>query len=249
MRRTTTALVVSLALFALMMTTTGCTRVRLADDPTTRTTNESKTVALGGATSVEAEIRQGVGELRLSVEPTGTELLKADFEYAPVSWKPTVDYSVSSGVGQLLVEQPSSGDVAAFRDTKNTWDLKLAAGVPTKLKLRLGVGTSKVDLRGMDLTSIDAVTGVGDTTIDLSGPRTKDLTGRIEAGVGRITVRLPRGVGVRFSGRQDGVGNFTADGFKAEGNSWVNDAYSGPGPKIDIDFVRGVGDATLVLVD
>jgi hypothetical protein len=153
------------------------------------------------------------------------------------------------GVGQLLVEQPNTADVAAFRDTKNTWDLKLGGDVPTKLKLRLGVGSSKVDLRGLDLTSIDAVTGVGETTIDLSGPRTTDLTGRIEAGVGTIVVRLPKNVGVRVTGRQDGVGRFNADGFKAEGDSWVNDAYTGPGPKIDIEFVRGVGDATLVLVD
>jgi hypothetical protein len=248
MRRILTAGAVLLAVVALAATT-GCTRVRLSEDPNTRTTTDNKTVALGGATSVETEIRQGVGELRVSVEPTTTDVLKADFTYAPVSWKPTVDYSVSSGVGQLLVEQPNTTDVAAFHDTENTWNVRLAGGVPTKLKLRLGVGTSKVDLRGLDLTSIDTVTGVGDSTIDLSGPRTRDLTGRIEAGVGRITVRLPRNVGVRFSGRQDGVGNFTADGFKAEGNSWVNDAYSGPGPKIDIDFIRGVGDATLVLVD
>ena len=248
MRRIAIAAVAVLAIVALA-TTTGCTRVRLTDDPNTRTTTDTKTVALGGATSVEAEIRMGVGDLRLSTEPTTTDALSARFEYAPVSWKPTVDYSVSSGVGQLLVEQPNTTDVGVFRDTKNSWELKLAGGVPTRLTLRLGVGSSKVDLRGLDLSSIDAVTGVGDTTIDLSGPRTKDLTGRIEAGVGRITVRLPRNVGVRFTGRQDGVGNFTADGFTAEGTSWVNDAYSGSGPKIDIDFVRGVGDATLVLVD
>jgi hypothetical protein len=248
MRRITIAAVAVLAIVALA-TTTGCTRVRLADDPSTRTTSDTKAVALEGATSVETEVRMGVGELTISVEPTTTDVLDARFVYAPVSWKPTVDYSVASGVGRLLVEQPNTTDVAAFRDTKNSWDLKLGGGVPTKLTLRLGVGSSKVDLRGLDLTSIDAVTGVGDTTIDLSGPRTKDLSGRIEAGVGRITVRVPRNVGVRFSGRQDGVGNFTADGFKAEGNSWVNDAYSGAGPKIDIDFVRGVGDATLVLVD
>lgn len=248
MRRIAIAAVAVLAIVALA-TTSGCTRVRLADDPNTRTTTNTKTVALGGATSVETEIRIGVGELRLSAEPTTTDVLDARFVYAPLSWKPTVDYSVSSGLGRLLVEQPSTADVSAFRDTKNSWDVKLGGGVPTRLTLRLGVGSGKVDLRGLDLTSIDAVTGVGDTTIDLSGPRAKDLTGRIEAGVGRITVRLPRNVGVRFTGRQDGVGNFTADGFKAEGNAWVNDAYSGSGPKIDIDFVRGVGDATLVLVD
>lgn len=249
MRKTFTATALVVALVAAAAMVTGCTRVRLADDPKTRTTRESKTVARGGAGSVETEIRMKVGELRLSVEPSATDLLRADFLYAPASWKPTVSYKLASGVGRLLVEQPDAASMTAFRDLKNNWELVVDGEVPTKLKLRLGVGTSAINLRGANLTSIDAVTGVGETTIDLSGPRTRDLTGRIEAGVGSITVHLPKTIGVRVTGRQDGVGDFTADGFKAEGNSWVNDAYSGPGPKIDIDFVRGVGDAKLVLED
>jgi hypothetical protein len=249
MKRILTAAVLAAALVALAMTTTGCTRVRLAENPDTRTTSETKTVAIGDAKSVEAEVRMGVGELTMSVEPTTSDLLRAGFTYAPVSWKPTVTYDVSSGVGRLLVAQPDSSGVPAFGGAKNTWDLKLDGGVPTRLKLVLGVGTSRIDLRGLDLTSLDAVTGVGDTTIDLSGPRTTDLAGRIQAGVGNIVVRLPKNVGVRVSGRQDGVGSFNAEGFTAQGDYWVNDAYSDPGPKIDIQFERGVGDATLVLVD
>ena len=210
MKRILTAAVLAAALVALAMTTTGCTRVRLAENPGTRTTSETKTVAIGDAKSVEAEVRMGVGELTMSVEPTTSDLLRAGFTYAPVSWKPTVTYDVSSGVGRLLVAQPDSSGVPAFGGAKNTWDLKLDGG---------------------------------------SGPRTTDLAGRIQAGVGNIVVRLPKNVGVRVSGRQDGVGSFNAEGFTAQGDYWVNDAYSGPGPRIDIQFERGVGAATLVLVD
>jgi hypothetical protein len=49
--------------------------------------------------------------------------------------------------------------------------------------------------------------------------------------------------------RNDGIGDFSADGFKADGITWVNDAWSGTGPKIEIDLTRGIGDVTLTLVD
>jgi len=69
------------------------------------------------------------------------------------------------------------------------------------------------------------------------------------AGVGKVVLRLPEGVGVRITGREDGVGSFAADGFIAQGDSWVNEAYSAAsGPKIELDLTRGVGDVTLVLV-
>jgi hypothetical protein len=172
-----------------------------------------------------------------------------DFVYAPASWEPEVAYTVSGDVGNLSVRQPDNMGVSPFTNVRNTWNVRLATGVPTDLTLQLGVGHSVVDLRGIDLTNLNVLTGVGDTTVDLSGARSSDLGARVEAGVGSLTLRVPRSVGVRVTGRQDGVGHFSADGFTARGDSWVNDAYSGSGPKIEIDLVRGVGDITLVMVD
>ena len=56
-------------------------------------------------------------------------------------------------------------------ETENTWELALASGVPTDLSLKLGVGEADVDLSDVDVRYLEAVTGVGETTIDLSGPR------------------------------------------------------------------------------
>jgi hypothetical protein len=254
MRKTTIAIAALLAA-GLLATTAGCTRVRLQDRPETRTTSEHRTVALGGATTVDANLTIGVGQLRLSAEPTstettGTDLLVADFVYAPTSWKPEIRYAVTAGrVGQLEVSQPRDSSAQVFQNGKNEWDLALAGGIPTKLTLRFGVGTSDVDLRGIDVRELDAVTGVGATTIDLSGPRTSPVDVSIESGVGNLIVKVPRSMGVRVTGRQDGIGNFAADGFTAEGNAWVDAAYAGAGPKMEIRINRGVGDVTIVMTD
>jgi hypothetical protein len=254
MRKTTVATLAVLAL--IVLAGTGCTRVRLDDAPSTKTTTESRTVGLEGATSVDAEIVMGAGELSLSAEPSATEVLKADFAYSPPDWKPEVSYTVNGAVGKLDVRQPqSSSHALTFREMKNMWDLALTGAVPMTLDLTLGVGTSNVDLRGLDLVNgrkigLTVLCGVGNSTIDLSGrPRPTDLSARIETGIGETVIRLPRSVGVRVSGREDGIGSTTADGLIARGDSWVNEAYAGTGPKIEIDLFRGIGDVTLELVD
>lgn len=250
MRRLATALVVVAALAALLAGT-GCRRERLADAPGSEVRTETRSVPLGGAKRLDTALTVGVGELNVGAEATpSADAMDARFTFAPEGWRPEVTYSVegTGGVGRLTVSQPEDVEPLKLRNPRNTWDVKLAAGVPTALKLVLGVGRSDIDLSGVDVTRLDLVSGIGETTLDLSGARMGDVTARIEAGVGKLTVRLPKGMGVRVVGREDGVGHFRADGFVARGNTWENPAYaSGAGPRMEITLVRGLGDVTLQL--
>jgi len=249
MRRNLAVAAVAALALALLVGVTGCTRVRLQDNPATAVNTLNKTVSLDGATHLETEVDMGVGELTLSGAETSGTAMAGTFVYAPPSWLPEVDYSVEASTGTLSVRQPENTDVPIFDNVHNTWDVRLARSVPTDLKLRLGVGSSIVDLRGVDVTSLDAITGVGETTIDLSGVRTAGFAARIESGVGELTLRLPRSVGARVTGAKGGLGSFTADGESVTSDSWVNDAWSGSGPKIDIVLNRGVGEVRILLVD
>lgn len=245
-RKTTTiALVALLALGALGVT--GCRRVRIADEP--NVTTESKTVPLEGAKDVDARVRMAVGELTISGETSTTNALDATFEYGPADWRPEVSFDVSDGTGRLEVRQPESVVRPNLRDAHNTWDLTLAGGVPTDLSLQLGVGRSVIDLSKVDVRRLDVLNGVGETTLDLTGVRTSDVDVKIEAGVGRLTIKLPKDVGVRVTGREDGIGDASADGFAIDGNAWINGAYGEPGPKIEVDLQRGVGEVNLLLGD
>ena len=249
MRRMYTALAAAILLISVAAGATGCTRVRLQDNPATATKTLNKSVDLAGATRLSADIAMGVGELTLSgSETTGTAMI-GTFVYAPSSWQPAIVYSVEASVGTLSVRQPENTDVPILDSVHNTWDVQIARNVPTDLHLTLGVGRSDLNLRGVDLTALAVDTGVGETTLDLSGPRTTGFTGRINAGVGKLTLRLPRGVGARVTGGGKGLGDFTADGISVNSNSWVNDAWSGNGPKIDIALNRGVGQVEILLVD
>jgi hypothetical protein len=249
MRRALTAVAAVVLGLALVAGASGCTRVALQDLPQTRTETLNKTVALEGATQLDTEIAMGVGELTVSGLDTSSTAMTGEFVYSPASWLPEVTYDSTGGVGTLAIRQPAHTDVQLFEHVTNTWDVRLAKGIPTDLKLRLGVGGGRIDLRGVDLTSLDMVNGVGATSIDLSGARTKGFAANIESGVGKLTLRLPKSVGARVIGGKDGIGEFTADGVSVHSDSWVNDAWSGSGPKIDIALNRGVGEVEILLVD
>lgn len=247
-------LVAATAILAVaMLGSMGCRRVRLTDAQTGRSlgvSTETTRVALGAAEELDATIRMGVGLLKLRAgEPSSTTALDGTFDFAPAEWEPEVTYSVEGTRGVLYVGQPDVGVGPSFGRSENTWTLEVAPGVPTSLSLKLGVGESDVDLRGIDLTDLEVITGVGEATIDLSGERTEDLTARIEAGVGEVTVSVPSDVGVRIIGGEDGLGELDADGFRAERGDLTNAAWSGTGPKIELRVTRGIGTMRIESVD
>jgi hypothetical protein len=246
LRRTMTIGLVALAV-AFALTATGCRAVRIADSPGVQTV--TKDVPLGGATAVRADVTMLAGDLTLSSESSGTNAFHGEFTFGDASWNPEVSYAVTDGKGALQVRQPDSLKVPSLGNVTNRWDVKLAGGVPTDLTLTLGLGRGNVDLRGLDVRALEVLCGIGETTLDLSGPRADGVTAKIESGVGNLTIKLPKSVGVRVNGRKDGLGDMRADGFIAQGNTWVNDAYAGTGPKMEIDLTPGVGDMTLLLTD
>jgi len=71
----------------------------------------------------------------------------------------------------------------------------------------------------------------------------------VTAGAGRVEVRLPSDIGVRVAGREEGVGDWSYDGFSVDGAYLVNDAYGTSDKTIELNIQRGLGEVVLVLVD
>lgn len=230
---------VAIAGLAALVLAGGCTRVRLEKpDPT----NEMRSVSRGSAQRLRARVSMGAGEL--IVRGGAADLMDAEFTFAPRSWRPLVAYSVSGDVGSLSVRQPSVCDVGKwpFGDSRSTWDVRLSDRIPTDLAVELGAGDGGLALGTLDLRQLEVNLGAGDVTIDLTGTPEHDLSADISGGVGSLTLRVPRDVGVRVTGRHDGVGSYDAPGFTADGEAFVNDAYGQSDVTLDITLVRGVGD-------
>jgi hypothetical protein len=227
--------------FALAMAILAVVWLAAACDEPGNILTDTQTVAAGGAERVEVELEMGAGELRLA-SATQDALLDATFRYNRPRLRPEVDYNVSGSTGHLRVGRRHAG--ISFGHVHNEWDLRLGRSLPVDLRVNLGAGESKLDLRGLQISGVDIVMGVGEMTLDLQGPHAKSFDVKINGGVGSGRIYLPADVGVRAR-VQGGIGSVDVHGLSKQGGVYTNDAYGKSSVTIDIDINAGIGSLDL----
>jgi len=203
---------------------------------------ETQTVALEGATQVEAGLRMNAGEL--NVRGADQEaLLEASFEYSRDRDRPEVDYRRFGDKGTLQVRRARRHGISIGR-VRNRWDLSLSRTVPIELSVDLGAGQSDLDLRGLKLRRLEIDMGVGEMTLDLQGPHQESFDVKIDGGVGSGKINLPSEVGVRV--RVDGgIGSVNVIGLTKQSGAYVNEAYGRSAVVIEVDIDAGIGSLDL----
>lgn len=206
---------------------------------------ESRSVKLGDAKTVRAEIHMGAGEMKLA--GGARELLEAEFSYNVARWKPEVEYSVSGTRGLLTIRQPHESG-SPMRPGHYQWDLHFNNKVPLELSVHLGAGKSELSLGSLALTNLRLETGVGETVVDLTGDWKNDLEAHIKGGVGKATVRLPHDVGVQVYAKR-GIGEIRAGELRKADGAYVNEAYGKSPVTLRINVETGIGEINLELAE
>lgn len=204
---------------------------------------DEKSVQLGQAKSVSVELAMGAGGM--TVKGGAGELMEGTFTYNVPSWKPKISYSESGDHGKLTVEQPG-GAHGHVGDTKYSWDVRLNNKVPVEIHVEMGAGKSNLELGDLSLTKLHVEMGAGDCTVDLAGNWKQNVDAHLEGGVGRATIKLPRGVGVRVT-VEGGLGSVSAADFEKEGDAYVNDEYGKSPVTVNVKVEGGIGKVILEL--
>ncbi len=204
---------------------------------------ETQTVELGEAESVELDLDIGAGELK--VQGGAGELMEGYFVYNIKRWKPEILYSVTGDRGILKVKQGQCSAMAIGK-THNKWNISLSNDVPLDIKVDFGAGEGNLDLRGLILNSLDIDMGVGELKVDISGEQKKSLDVSVDGGVGSATIYLPVDVGVRVE-VDGGIGSVNTRGMIKKKDVYVNDAYGKTEVTIDVDVDAGIGSIDLIL--
>jgi hypothetical protein len=204
---------------------------------------ETQSVSLGEARSVFVDVSMGVG--RLNISGGSTDLMNSTFTYNIESWKPTVSYDVKGTEGTLLVSQPNRGTISTGPNTRYEWDLRFKNDVPMTMKVDVGVGDGDLLFGGLNLSRLEVNSGVGDTTVDLTGQWKQDVDVLVKGGVGQVKIIVPRDTGVHITA-EGGLGNVNANGLTANGKTYTNSAYGSSPYTMNIDVETGVGNIELV---
>jgi hypothetical protein len=204
---------------------------------------ENRDFPLGGYSSASVDLDMATGEMR--VQGGARELFEGHFTFNVEKWAPEFRHEVRGDKLYLTVKQ---GDLKGIPlgKARNRWDISLNEAVPVDLRVDFGAGESRLDLRGLNLRSVEVDMGVGDVRLDLSGPRENDLHVTIDGGVGSSTVYLPEDVGVRVM-VDKGIGSVDAKGFLKRGEVYTNEAYDRSGVTLHVDIDAGIGKVDLRL--
>jgi hypothetical protein len=269
------ALAITIFLLVERTVQIGIVYVRAHTVPIGELTTVAEEVDLGNARSVEAEVELGLGELAL--EGGASALLEAEYTTNVTMSLPVTTYSVENGRGLLRIEydeeQELGGipDLTRIADYVSRWNLALSDDVPLDLAIAVGKGTGHIDLRSIDLATLEVDVGQGDATIDLrgewhggpvieigggQGALTVDLRGTwhedavvdIHTGMGSATVLLPSETGVVVHA-SSGIGGVNAVGLVRDGNRYVNSAFDTSDVTLSVDVSVGVGDANLTVLE
>jgi hypothetical protein len=221
----------------LVVAASGCGLLEGAGDVQT----DTETIELGTAETAVVHLRMVGGRLMLS--GGADALAEASFMYSVADWRPTIDYAVSGGEGELWIEQPDL-DVVMPRSYRYEWRVELSDAVPLELDVELGAGQGEIDVSSLTLTRLDLDMGAGDLEVNLRGERDRDVEVAIRGGIGAARLLLPDDVGVRAT-VEGGLGDVDVLGMTREDGAYVNEAYGEAETTMNLAIEAGVGDLTL----
>jgi hypothetical protein len=185
----------------------------------------------------------GIGNLK--VGSTSNRLMEAEFVYPTKELKPEVSYQSDKMLAKLKVAQPDSVRIS-LRKYKYDWNVLLNKETPIDLSVLSGAAKTYLNLRDINIRSLNVQMGIGGSTIDLSGDRLQGFKGTIQGGVGKTKIILPKNVGVKL-GVDRGIGKVHAKGLYIIGHQYLNPCYEKADVKIDLQLEIGVGSVELEL--
>ncbi len=169
---------------------------------------------VGDAASAQMNLDLSVGRISVQALSDSNDLITADLRYlgevnfsVQGTTQKHVTLSAKNNGGQWFDFLGAWLQTPDQYDNQLRWDIGLTPSIPLDLSFNGGVGTSTIDLSGLQLTRMSYNTGVGDSTITLpAGNYSVDLNG----GVGNTSITFTEGAAVTAS-IDGGVGNITID--------------------------------------
>lgn len=198
------------------------------------------------ASIADVQINFGTGQLRLGALKDSGNLIEGTIIRAPGE---TVlrDWTLEGGMGRFRLHTqgvPFDPWPWRWRGYERMWDLNLSSSVPMQLTISTGVGESTIDLSGLQLTGLKVSSGIGETTVTL--PARGRLSAKVSGGIGELTVIVPQGMAARIHASA-GLGdlNVASGRFVRQGGDYVSADYATAQDRIDLDVSGGIGQVNI----
>jgi Cell wall-active antibiotics response LiaF, C-terminal/N-terminal domain of toast_rack, DUF2154 len=153
---------------------------------------------------------------------------------------------VNTGVGDSRINM-SGMRIARLDLESGVGGARLASYDPNSIqcesiRIKSGVGgTEAIGLGNLNFRDLEFEGGVGGATLDLTGEWKQDASIRVQVGVGGVTVKMPREIGVRVEAEKHFLSGLHLDRFSQRDAYYYSDNYDSAKVRVTIRVVTGVG--------
>ncbi len=195
-----------------------------------------------GAKSAFVRLAPGAGSLHLGSH-AGADLWAAGTVRLRPGQSLVEDFGMEGQTARYELGSRGPTPFAPIWHESEVWDLTLTRDMPLDLEIATGVGTSRLDLTELNVTSLQLEMGVGAATVLL--PRRGRPRVRIDGGVGNLVVRVPAAMPARIEARS-GLGRVSVDGtYDREGDVYTSPGFATASERIELEIEGGVGFITV----
>jgi hypothetical protein len=133
-------------------------------------------------------------------------------------------------------------DLTAGPNNQDKWDIKLTDRIKYSLTLNYGAANVKLDLKDLDIDSLNIKSGATNTGI-IFGPYPTKV--EINTGASNYKLKFPSNYGVRVIA-EEGLSTIKLPGFTKQGNQYVNSYYTQDGDNIEINIKAGFSNIEVI---
>jgi hypothetical protein len=122
--------------------------------------------------------------------------------------------------------------------------------VMRKMEIEAGVGELKaVNLGNANCRKIYFEGGIGDYDLDFSGEWQSDCAADIDLGLGDLTIKIPRSVGVKLIAEKTFLTSLNLNGFVHEDDTYYSEGYDEAKYRLILKVEAGLGSISIRLID
>jgi hypothetical protein len=153
---------------------------------------------------------------------------------------------INTGVGDTRLSL-SGLKISSLDFVSGVGEAKMSAYEPNSVQcehisLKNGVGRLEATgLGNLNFRELEFDGGVGGATLDFTGEWKQNADVRIQVGVGGVTVRVPRDIGVKVESAKNFLSGLHLEGFKKKDTYYYSENYDAVTTRVSIYVTTGIG--------
>jgi len=203
---------------------------------------------------------RGSGRLKLGLENTSgrrrddnVRVDRGDYANVSLTTRVPMDLDLAFGAGRAEVELGGLA-LTSLEISTGASDTRVSFSRPNRVaarSVRVEAGAAQIRVENLGNARAERFEfegGLGETTLDFGGAWSRSATASIEMGMGSVTLRLPRALGVRIT-KDSFLTSFDAPGMTKRGDAWYSRGYEAARYKLDISINAAIGSINVDWID